>query len=252
MRFDVVTLFGKELEACCGFGVLGRAIRQKLVDLHCWDPRSFAPDERGTIDDRPFGGGPGMVMQYAPVAQAIEAAKQAGPATKVCYLSPHGSRFCSDKARYWAGQQRLILLCGRYEGVDQRLIDRHVDEQWSIGDFVVSGGELPAAMVIDAITRFVPGALGKSASAEEDSFVDGLLDCPHYTRPEEVDGLSVPEVLLSGDHQAIARWRRQQALGQTWLQRPDLLGTARLDEQDKLLLREFIEEHTARRRRVDN
>jgi tRNA (guanine37-N1)-methyltransferase len=246
IRIDVVTLFPDDLRASLAFGVTGRAIRDGLVDLHCWNPREQAHDRRGTVDDRPFGGGPGMLMQVAPLAMTLEQVKAAdAPPSPVSFLSPQGRKLNQRWVGELAGRPRLILLCGRYEGIDERLIQRHVDEEWSIGDYVLSGGELAAAVVIDAVTRLQPGALGKGESAQQDSFMDGLLDCPHYTRPEELGGDRVPEVLLGGDHGAIARWRLKQALGRTWLRRPDLLAAKTLTDEERALLREFMREYRA-------
>lgn len=244
MRVDVVTLFPDEVRQTLGFGVTGRAIERGLIDLNCWNPRDDAPDERGTVDDRPFGGGPGMVMKVEPLAKTLRRAKAADtePAL-VSFLSPQGRRLDQDAVRELATRKRLILLCGRYEGIDERLIQREVDEEWSIGDFVLSGGELAAAALIDATARMLPGVLGKNESAEQDSYMNGLLDCPHFTRPEVVDGEAVPEVLLGGNHAAIASWRLKQSLGRTWLRRPDLLAAKALSDEESRLLDEFIEHY---------
>jgi tRNA (guanine37-N1)-methyltransferase len=224
MRIALVTLFPDMLNAVTGFGVTGRAVRDQRLSLTMVNPRDYTEDRHRSVDDRPYGGGPGMVMRPEPLAAAIaEASSQVGADAPVIYLSPQGKRFDHDRARALALQPGLVLLAGRYEGVDERLIDSAVDEELSIGDYVLSGGELPAMVVIDAVTRLLPGVLGHEASAEEDSFATGLLDCPHYTRPEQYRGQQVPEVLLSGDHAAIRRWRLQQALGRTWERRPELL-----------------------------
>src|SRR5690606_10875256 len=193
-------------------------------------------DRHRTVDDRPYGGGPGMLMQTGPLAQAIEAARREGGAARVCYLSPQGRRLDQSGVRELAGRGRVILLCGRYGGIDERIVEKYVDEEWSLGDFVLSGGELAAMAVIDAVTRLVPGALGHEDSAQEDSFAEGLLDHPQYTRPEEFEGLAVPPVLLSGNHAEIARWRLKQRLGRTWLRRPDLLCEAGLGDEERRLL----------------
>lgn len=243
MRIDVVTLFPDMLRERSGYGIQGRALDKGLLELHTWNPRDYTQDRHGSVDDRPYGGGPGMVMQVQPLRDAIRQARAAGPRAPVIYLSPQGSRFDQPKARALAVQERLILVAGRYEGVDERLIDMEVDEELSIGDFVLSGGELPALVVIDAVTRLLPGALGDADSAQEDSFMDGLLDYPHYTRPEETDGLRVPSVLLGGNHAAIRRWRHKQALGRTWQRRPDLLAVLQLDQEQQDLLDEFINEY---------
>lgn len=230
-------------------GVLGRAIRQGKIGLTCWNPRNYTQDRHHTVDDRPYGGGPGMLMKVQPLADAITAARQrAGGSAKVVYLSPQGQRLDQLKVRQFAQAgidepgMSIILIAGRYEGVDERLIQQYVDEEISIGDYVLSGGELAALVLIDAISRMLPGVLGDDASAQQDSFMDGLLDCPHYTRPEETGGLRVPDVLLGGDHKAIARWRLKQSLGKTWLHRPDLLKAAQLDEEQQNLLAEFQQE----------
>jgi tRNA (guanine37-N1)-methyltransferase len=243
VRIDVVTLFPEMIRAQAGFGIQGRAVAQGLVDLVTWNPRDYTLDRHGSVDDKPYGGGPGMVMQVQPLRAALQAVKSAGPDAPVVYLSPQGERFTQDTARRLAGRERLILLAGRYEGIDERLIDLEVDEEISIGDYVLSGGELPVLVVMDAITRLLPGALGDADSALEDSFMDGLLDYPHYTRPEQIGNRQVPQVLLSGNHAAIHRWRRKQALGRTRLRRPDLLEALALDDHDRALLNEFFEEY---------
>ncbi len=242
-RIDVVTLFPDLVRAVVGSGVTGRAAEAGLLELVTWNPRDYAPDRHRTVDDRPYGGGPGMVMLFAPLREAIRAARAEAPAgSRVAYLSPQGRRLDQAGIEALAARPGLILVAGRYEGIDERLVDAEIDEEWSLGDFVLSGGELAAMAVVDAVTRLIPGALGDADSAEQDSFVDGLLDCPHYTRPEVPDGRTVPAVLLSGDHAAIARWRSKQALGRTWLRRPDLLDRVALDEEQQRLLEEFIAE----------
>ena len=239
MRVDVVTLFPEFVEGSAAIGVVGRAQERGLLQVKTWNPRDYASDNYRRIDERPFGGGPGMVMLIEPVRAAIAAAQAAGPEAKVIYLSPQGTRLTQGKVAELARRERFILLCGRYEGIDERLIEHVVDEELSIGDYVLSGGELAAAVVIDAIGRLQEGALNDAQSAQQDSFSDGLLDCPHYTRPERHEWGGVPAVLMSGDHAAIARWRRRQALGRTWQRRPDLLESARLNDDDKKLLFEF-------------
>jgi len=247
MRIDVITLFPQEFRQLLGFGVTGRAIERDLIDLNCWNPRDDAPDERGTVDGRPFGGGPGMVMKVEPLAATLGRVRAVdAPAAPISFLSPQGRRLDQQAVQELASRQRLILLCGRYEGIDERLIDSEVDEEWSLGDFVLSGGELAAAALIDATARMLPGVLGKNESAQQDSFMQGLLDCPHYTRPEVVAGEAVPAVLLSGNHAEIARWRLQQALGRTWLRRPDLLEGKVLSDEEDRLLKEFIEHYRSR------
>jgi tRNA (guanine37-N1)-methyltransferase len=243
MRIDVVTLFPEMIRERSGYGVQGRAIAQGVLELETWNPRDFTTDRHRNVDDRPYGGGPGMVMQVQPLRDAIRAARAAGPAAAVICLSPQGERFDQRRARELAARDRLILVAGRYEGIDERLVGLEVDEELSVGDYVLSGGELPALLVMDAVTRLLPGALGDADSALADSFMDGLLDYPHYTRPEQVDGLRVPEVLLGGNHAAIRRWRRKQALGRTWLRRPDLLESMRLSDEQQRLLDEFINEY---------
>jgi tRNA (guanine37-N1)-methyltransferase len=226
------------------YGVTGRALKSGIVDLSLHDPRTHTEDKHRTVDDRPYGGGPGMVMQVAPLRAAINEARAiCGGEAKVVYLSPQGRKLDQAGVAELAQTDRLILIAGRYEGIDERLIESEVDAEWSIGDYVLSGGELAAAVMIDAVVRTLPGALGDEASAEQDSFVNGLLDYPHYTRPEKVDGRPVPEVLLSGDHAAIARWRLKQSLGRTWLRRPDLLEQVELNKEQQQLLDEFITEH---------
>ena len=246
-RFDVVTLFPEMFSALTASGITRRAAERGLYQIAFHSPRDFVFDAHRTVDDRPFGGGPGMVMKAAPLEQAIRAAQAAQSAHgampgRVIYLSPQGARLDHAKVLELATQPALILLCGRYEGVDQRLIDRCVDEEISLGDFVLSGGELPAMVLLDAIVRQLPGALNDADSAVEDSFVDGLLDCPHYTRPETYEGAQVPAVLLSGNHAAIRRWRLQQALGRTWQRRPDLLAQRRLSKEEVKLLEAFRQE----------
>jgi tRNA (guanine37-N1)-methyltransferase len=243
VRIDVITLFPELFEVVAKFGVTRRALEQKLWQLHCWNPRDFATNNYRTIDDRPFGGGPGMVMMAEPLQAAINAAKQAaGNKSRVIYFSPQGRKLDHAAVMRLKEEAGLILLAGRYEGVDERLVARQVDEEISLGDFVLSGGEVPAIALIDAIVRQLPGALNDSESAACDSFVDGLLDCPHYTRPEVWSGEAVPEVLLSGNHAAIARWRRKQALGRTWRRRPELLAARNLSKEDSKLLEEFKRE----------
>ena len=252
MRIDVITLFPEAMVELTGLGVTGRAIKDGLVELKTWNPRDFAEDRHRTVDGRPYGGGPGMVMKVEPLGSTIRFARKAhieatrDKSTRVSLMSPQGRKLDQAAVSELAGRQGLILVCGRYEGIDERLIELEVDEEWSIGDYVLSGGELAAAVIIDSVTRLLPGVLGHEQSAVEDSFVDGLLDHPHYSRPEvagdRVDGEVVPEVLLSGDHEAIRRWRRKQALGRTWQRRPDLLEGRELDEEAKVLLQEFRHE----------
>lgn len=233
MRFDVITLFPEMFSALMESGVSRRANQSGLYQLKTWNPREFALDKHKTVDDRPYGGGPGMVMMYQPLKDSLmaiaadcEVDTDLGENTKphVVYLSPQGQPLTQQKVAELTQYKNITLLCGRYEGVDERLIESSVDEEISIGDFVVSGGELPAMMLMDAVIRLIPGALGHNQSAEQDSFSDGLLDCPHYTRPEEVDDMTVPSVLLEGNHAKIDAWRQAQKLARTQIRRPDLLS----------------------------
>lgn len=244
MRIDVVTLFPAMFDAVSGHGITSRAVERGILELGLVNPRDFTQDVHRTVDSRPYGGGPGMVMMVEPLRQAIQAARLASeqPAP-VMYLSPQGRPLDQAGLLELSCRERMILVCGRYEGVDERLIRAEVDEEWSIGDYVLSGGELAAMVLIDGVTRLLPGALGHEDSASEDSFMQGLLDCPHYTRPEQIDGMEVPPVLLSGDHEKIRRWRLKQSLGRTWLRRPELLAELALNEEQQRLLEEFIQEH---------
>lgn len=246
MWFGVITLFPDMFDAITGSGMTGRAVSQGLIRLETWNPRDFTEDNYRRVDERPYGGGPGMVMLIEPLAKAIVAAKaratELGIDAPVIYLSPQGQRFDEAATKQLALHQGLILLCGRYEGVDERLIERLVDAEWSIGDYVLSGGELPAMVIIDAISRRIEGVLGDKQSAEQDSFVSGLLDCPHYTRPEIYDGEAVPAVLLSGNHAQIQRWRWQQSLKRTLMRRPDLLAVASLNAEQRRLLAQIKQE----------
>jgi tRNA (guanine37-N1)-methyltransferase len=246
MHLQVISIFPDMVATVARYGVVGRAVARGLVRIECRNPRDFATDAHRTVDDRPYGGGPGMVMKYEPTAAAIAAARKAAPdGTRVICLSPQGDRFGQDTARRYAALPGLILLAGRYEGIDERLIESQVDEELSIGDFVLSGGEIPAMAVIDAVARLIPGVLGDEDSAAQDSFTEGLLDHPHYTRPEVIDGRKVPDVLLSGDHARIAKWRYQQALGRSFLRRPDLVRKLRLNEEQRSLLDEFLRDERA-------
>lgn len=246
LRVGVVTLFPEMFRALTESGISSRAVASGLLELGFWNPRDYTHDRHRTVDDRPYGGGPGMVMKPEPLAAALAAARQELPEARVAYLSPQGRVLDQAAVGMLALRPQLILLAGRYEGVDERLLESEVDEEWSIGDYVLSGGELPAMVLIDAVTRLLPGALGHEQSAEQDSFGDGsatgLLDCPHYTRPEIFAGRAVPEVLLSGNHAAIARWRLQQSLGRTWLRRPDLLAGRALDPAQQVLLDAFLDQ----------
>jgi tRNA (guanine37-N1)-methyltransferase len=254
-QFDVITLFPEMFEAVTESGVTGRARERKLFELVAWNPRAFAANSYRTVDDRPYGGGPGMVMMAEPLEKSLDAARQrqksAGVTrSKVVYLTPQGRLLDHRRVMEWSALQGLVLLAGRYEGVDERLVARAVDEEVSIGDYVLSGGELAAMVVIDAMVRQMPGALGDAESASQDSFANGLLDCPHYTRPERYADEGVPPVLLSGNHAEIARWRLKQALGRTWLRRPDLLSQRTLSELERTLLDEYRRETETERAAV--
>ena len=240
MHIAVVSLFPVMLGEALAHGVLGRAIERGLLTVTYHDPRDFATDVHRTVDDRPYGGGPGMVLKVEPLRSALRRAVSSAPAgARRVYLGADGRRFDQSTARTVREWPGLILVAGRYEGVDERFIETEVDDQWSIGDYVLSGGELPALVVIDAIARLLPGALGSAESAVQESFTDGLVDWPHYTRPPSLDGHTVPEVLTSGDHAAIQRWRLQQALGRTWLRRPELLEMRGMNGEERALLEEF-------------
>ena len=265
MRFGLVTLFPEMLSAVEDFGVVGRALKRGIISLEVWNPRDFTSDRHRTVDDRPYGGGPGMLMKVQPLQDAIHAAKRklvnefsvedcsesdrdsliasdSQKKLRTIYLSPQGARLDHEKVLELATYDNIICVCGRYEGVDERLIESEIDEEISIGDFVLSGGELASMVLLDAVSRLVPGVLGHGDSANEDSFANGLLDCPHYTRPEIFEGKSVPDVLVSGDHEKIRCWRLKQSLGRTWQRRPDLLDDFELNKEQKMLLNEFIEE----------
>ena len=238
--FGVVSLFPDMFAPFTQQGVIGRAVKSGTLSVDTFNPRDFTHDRHRTVDDRPYGGGPGMLMMVKPLTDAIQAAKKVGGEnSKVIYLSPQGKPLDQAGAQRLANIDRTILICGRYEGIDERVIERHVDEEISIGDYVLSGGELPAMVLMDAVARLVPGVLGHKASAVEDSFTDGLLDCPHYTRPEILDGQKVPDVLLSGNHEKIRQWRLMQSLGRTWQRRPELLNHLALTEEQQRLLELF-------------
>ena len=241
IRFDVVTLFPEMFAAITGSGITSRALEAGLYSLTTWNPRDFAADRYRTVDDRPYGGGPGMVMMAEPLERALDGVRLAGGG-RVIYLSPQGKKLDHRRVLEFSKERSLTLLCGRYEGVDERLLERRVDEEISIGDFVLSGGEIAAMALVDAVVRQLPGALGDENSALEESFADGLLDCPQYTRPEVYAERRVPEVLLSGHHENIRRWRLKQALGRTWLRRPDLLEARTLSAEEQRLLDEFRQE----------
>lgn len=248
MWIGIISLFPEMFKAITEYGVTGRAVKQNLLQVETWNPRDFTHDKHKTVDDRPYGGGPGMLMMVQPLRDAIKAAKSTackqGGEVKVIYLSPQGRKLDQTGVQELAENQNLILVCGRYEGIDERLIQTEIDEEWSIGDYVLTGGELPAMTLIDAVARFIPGVLGKQASALEDSFAEGLLDCPHYTRPEVLDGLEVPPVLMSGHHEQIRKWRLEQSLERTWLRRPELLDSLALTDEQKALLKKIKQRHT--------
>ena len=252
MRFGIVTLFPEMFSAITEYGISSRAVKQGLVSLSCWNPRDFTTDRHRTVDDKPYGGGPGMLMKTEPLVAAIKAARDgvsaaaaesASEQVRTIYLSPQGRPLNQAVIERMARGPDMVLVCGRYQGIDARVIDSVIDEEWSLGDFVLSGGELAAMALLDALIRLQPGALGDEDSALQDSFSGGLLHWPEYTRPSEYDGAAVPEVLLSGDHKAIARWRLQQSLGATWLKRPDLLAETELSEEQRMLLEQFIDEY---------
>lgn len=256
MNIYLITLFPELIQQATSFGVLGRAIKQQQLSLHCFNPRDYTQDRHQTVDDRPYGGGPGMLMKVEPLYKAIMAAQDAAKtlsanSVKVVYLSPQGQALNQQMlVTHAAAENDLILIAGRYEGIDERIINSLVDEEWSLGDYVLSGGEFAALVVVDGLTRLLPGVLGDDESALQDSFMQGLLDYPHYTRPEQINDQSVPGVLLSGDHQAIQRWRLKQALGRTWLRRPDLLDVMKAkpsgwDDEKASLLAEYMADYEA-------
>lgn len=245
MRIDVITLFPELVQSVIEHGVVGRAADNNLLKLVVWNPRDYTTDRHRTVDDRPYGGGPGMLMKVEPLQACIAAVRKQNPDAKLVYLSPQGQLLGQAQINESATTESLILLCGRYEGVDERLIEQEVDEEWSIGDYVISGGELAAMVCIDAISRQIPGVLGHQDSAQLDSFSQGILDCPHYTRPEEINGQRVPQVLLNGHHQQIQDWRDKQALGKTWQRRPELLQKLQLDTRQQKLLDEYKKEFGA-------
>ena len=248
MWIGVVSLFPEMFGALTQQGVVGRAVEKQRIALEFWNPRDYATDRHRSVDDRPYGGGPGMLMKVDTLRAAIFAAREraqqaTGLTPTVIYLSPQGRKLDQQGVQTLASAGPLVVVAGRYEGIDERVVESDIDEEWSIGDYVLSGGELPAMVLIDAAARLIPGVLGHQDSAIEDSFNDGLLDCPHYTRPEVIDGRQVPDVLLSGHHAAIKRWRLKQSLGRTWQRRPDLLEGRALDVEQRKLLKEFIDEH---------
>lgn len=242
MRIDVITLFPEMVEQVVKYGVVGRAADQNLISLECWNPRNYTLDKHRTVDDRPYGGGPGMLMKVQPLEETIQAVREKNPQAQLVYLSPQGKLVDQDMLAKQIKAGSVIFLCGRYEGIDERLVQQEVDQEWSIGDYIISGGELAAMVCIDAMTRLIPGALGHEQSAQQDSFSDGLLDYPHYTRPDEYKGMKVPEVLMNGNHRHIEDWRERQSLGRTWQRRPDLLELKVLDDRQLALLNDFKDE----------
>jgi len=247
VQWQIVSLFPEMVRTVSAYGVVGRATERGLLSVNCVNPRDFTTDAHRTVDDRPYGGGPGMVMKYAPLAESIRTARALVPddCPVVC-LSPQGTVFDQAMAKRYATLPGLVLVAGRYEGIDERLIESHVDEEVSLGDFVLSGGEIAAMALVDAVARLLPGVLGDAESAQQDSFMEGLLDCPHYTRPEVVDGQPVPDVLLSGDHARIAAWRQKEALGRTYVRRPDLVEKLNLSDEQRKLLDEYLRERPGR------
>jgi tRNA (guanine37-N1)-methyltransferase len=253
MRIAVVTLFPVMIREALAHGVVGRAVERGVLEIECFDPRDDAGDVHRTVDDRPYGGGPGMVLKVEPLRSALYRAVAALPqGSRKVYLGADGRRFDQRMAREARDGAGLVLVAGRYEGVDERFIESETDEQWSIGDYVLSGGELPALVVIDAIARLIPGTLGSAESAVQESFSDGLVDWPHYTRPPAIDGRAVPAVLMSGDHAAIRRWRLRQALGRTWLRRPELLERRGMNDEERALLEEFKIERAGGTGRIED
>jgi tRNA (guanine37-N1)-methyltransferase len=242
MKVDVITLFPELVKQVIEYGVVGRAANQGLVQLNCWNPRDYTDDRHRTVDDRPYGGGPGMLMKVEPLQKTIVAVREQNQGARLVYLSPQGIPVKQEMLAGQVNAGTVIFLSGRYEGVDERLVQQEVDDEWSIGDYVISGGELAVMVCIDAMTRLIPGALGHQQSAQQDSFSEGLLDYPHYTRPEEFMGSKVPEVLMNGNHRQIQDWREKQSLGRTWQRRPDLLEQLVLDDRQLALLDEYIAE----------
>ena len=241
MIFDILTIFPSMVAGPIGESIIGKAVERKLIEVRIVNIRDYATDSHRTTDDRPFGGGSGMVMKPGPLAAAIDSVRQADPSARVILLSPQGRLFKQEVAFELSGQNHICLVCGRYEGVDERIRNHYVDDEISVGDFVLTGGELPALVILDAVARLVPGVLGSNESISEESFIGGLLEYPHYTRPEIFENHRVPDILLSGNHGAIRRWRRQQSLIRTWQRRPDLLKENELSSEDRQLLAEAIQ-----------
>jgi tRNA (guanine37-N1)-methyltransferase len=248
MEISIISLFPEMIRDASAYGVAGRALERGLASMECTTPRDFTTDAYQTVDDRPYGGGPGMVLKVEPMVAAIATAREKLPAgSRVVFLSPQGRVFDQNIAREMAALPGLVLVAGRYEGFDERLIEACADDELSLGDYVISGGEMAALVVMDAVLRLLPGVLGDAASAEQDSFMDGLLDYPHYTRPEIAAGLQVPQVLLEGNHELIRQWRLKEALGRTWSRRPDLLEQRQLTDEEDRLLKEYIAAHESQR-----
>ncbi|MFP3036995.1 MAG: tRNA (guanosine(37)-N1)-methyltransferase TrmD [Arsenophonus sp. ER-BJ3-MAG3] len=253
MWIGIISLFPEMFMAIMKYGVIGRAIKNGLLNIQYWNPRDYTNNRHRTVDDSPYGGGPGMLMMVKPLRDAIHAAKsEIIEDVKVIYLSPQGRKLNQKSVCELTINKKIILVCGRYEGIDERINETEIDEEWSIGDYVLSGGELPAMVIIDSISRFIPGVLGHQTSSKEDSFMDGLLDFPHYTRPKILEGMKVPNVLLSGNHAEIERWRRKQSLGRTWLRRPKLLKNLVLTDYQKILLKEFQQEYYMKKKNPFN
>lgn len=243
MYIEIVTLFPEIFFSIVKYGITGKAIRNNLLNIRFWNPKKYAFIKKINVDDRPYGSGPGMLMRPEPIYTAIKEAKlKVGKNVKVIYLSPQGKKLTQKSVINFVKNKKLILICGRYRGIDERIIDSEVDEEWSIGDYILSGGELPAMVFIDSITRFIPGVLGNKESLKNDSFFNGLLDYPNYTRPKIFKNMRVPDVLLSGNHFLIKRWRKKQSIGRTWFKRPELLSKIKLSEEEKILLEEFKKE----------
>jgi len=242
MNFQIITIFPSLIKDMLSYGIIGKALKSNLININTWNPRDFSEDASKRIDDKPYGGGPGMVMKAQPLIKAILHAQQHHDSSFVVYMSPRGSNFNQNKAKEFSKKKNLILVCGRYEGIDQRVLDKKVDEECSVGDFVVTGGEIPALLVTEAVSRFIPGVLGDSQSVDDDSFSQGLLEYPQFTRPEKDESGEVPEVLLSGDHEKIAKWRLKKSILKTYKNRPDLLNSRDMTEEEKICLKEIINE----------
>ena len=242
MNFQIVTIFPSLIKDMLSYGIIGKALKSNLIKVNTLNPRDFSDEDNQRIDDKPYGGGPGMVMQAQPLIKAISYAQQQHDSSFVVYMSPRGSNFNQNKAKEFSKKKNLIIVCGRYEGIDQRVLDNKVDEECSVGDFVVTGGEIPALLVTEAVSRFIPGVVGDSQSVDDDSFSQGLLEYPQFTRPEKDESGEVPQVLLSGDHKKISKWRLKQSILKTYKNRPDLLNSRDMTEEEKIWLKEIINE----------